>query len=382
MLVLTLGFLVVACVQALHGVRSGYSAGTAGSELRVLLGFGAAVIALPILADPLARRRLFAGLIGVGLAIGVWGIVQWTVDLPFTAAEDAGVRAGIRFTTSGKGQIQGGLFAFGVVVVMGVAGLLSHELRSLRVRALLAAIVALASIDLMLTYERTFWVATVVALVFLALRATPQQRLRGLTLGPALVALTIAGMAVVSPGDVVAARQRLTSLGQYGTDLSVRYRLVETRHVLEQIDARPIVGSGLGATIPWGQPYVGVRPSTASFSHNGQLWLTWKVGIPGAALLLLVLGGALVVRGPPATTTTVGALRAGAQASLALLLIASMTFPAFNTLGITAGMGVLIALCAGPGGSSRGSRVRHPPGLLPVGHARPPRGDGAGRRRA
>jgi hypothetical protein len=35
---------------------------------------------------------------------------------------------------------------------------------------------------------------------------------------------------------------------------------------------------------------------------------------------------------------------------LLLLLIASVTFPSFNTLGITAAMGVLVALCAAPAG--------------------------------
>jgi hypothetical protein len=42
--------------------------------------------------------------------------------------------------------------------------------------------------------------------------------------------------------------------------------------------------------------------------------------------------------------TTFGALRGGAQAALLLLLLASITFPAFEALGITAVMGLLVAL--------------------------------------
>jgi hypothetical protein len=61
----------------------------------------------------------------------------------------------------------------------------------------------------------------------------------------------------------------------------------------------------------------------------------------------VLLVAAVSSRGPPATTNA-GALRAGAQAALLLLLTASVTFPAFNTLGITAAMGVLVALCAPP----------------------------------
>jgi O-antigen/teichoic acid export membrane protein len=339
-------FLALAVAQALHGVRSGHDAGTAGNELRVLLGFGAALIAVPLLAEHHTRTRLFKGMLGVGLAVGLWGIVQWTVDIPFTAAQDAGVREGVRFTTEGRGQIQGALFAFPVVVVMGVAALLSHEVRGARVRALLVGAAALSAVDLLLTYERTFWVATLGALVFLALRATPRQRLRGLTLGPAVLALVVAGMALVSPREVAAARERLLSLGHYGRDLSVRYRVTESRSVVAAIEARPLTGAGLGATIVWGRAYEGVRPTTESFAHNGYLWLTWKLGAPTAALLLLLLGAAVLSRGPP-STTTVGALRIGAQATLLLLLVASLTFPAFNALGITVGMGLLLALAGG-----------------------------------
>ncbi|HEX2413514.1 MAG TPA: oligosaccharide flippase family protein [Solirubrobacteraceae bacterium] len=337
----------LAVLQAFHGVRAGYDAGTTGAELRVLLGFGAAIIAVPLLRDPAARARLSAGLLVVGLAVGAWGLVQWTVELPFTAAQDAGVRAGVRFTTEGRGQIQGGLFAFPVAVVMGVAALLSHEVRSLRIRGLLVAIVALNTVDLLRTYERTFWVATAVALAFLALRATPAQRMRALALGPALVAVALVGMALAAPRDLAAARERLASLVEFSSDLSVRYRVTETRTVIRAIEERPVAGAGLGAAILWGRPYEGVRPTTETFAHNGYLWLVWKLGAPAAALLVVLLVAAVLSRGPPATTTA-GALRAGGQAGLLLLLIASVTFPAFNALGITAAMGVLVALCAAP----------------------------------
>jgi hypothetical protein len=313
----------------------------------VLLGLGAGAIALPILADPVQRAALFKGLLGVGLAVGLWGLVQWTVDIPFTASQDAGVRAGVRFTSAGRGQIQGGLFAFPVVVVMGVAAMLSHQVRSTRTRVLIATVVGLNAIDLVLTYERTFWVATLVALAALALRASRAQRLRVLTVGAAVIALVVAGMAVAAPRDLTAARQRLVSIGNYGSDLSVRYRLTESRHVIAEIRGQPLVGSGLGATILWGRAYEGVRPSTESFAHNGYLWLVWKLGAPAAGLVLLLFGTAVLWRRPRGPTT-LEAIRGGAQAALLLLLLASVTFPAFEALGITTVMGLLVAVCFAP----------------------------------
>jgi O-antigen ligase len=273
--------------------------------------------------------------------------VQWTIDMPFLISEDAGVRDGVRFTSAGRGQIQGGLFAFPVAVVLGVAALLSEQVRSARTRALLALVVALNAIDLVLTYERTFWVATLLALALLGIRAGRPQRARAVVVAGALIAIVIGGLAVAAPRDLTAARERLVSIGDYGSDLSVRYRLTESRHVIDQIRARPLVGSGLGATILWGRAYEGVRPSTESFAHNGYLWLAWKLGVPAAGLLVLLLVVAVLWRRPRGPTV-LEAVRGGAQAALVLLLLASLTFPAFEALGITAVMGVLAALAFAP----------------------------------
>jgi hypothetical protein len=90
-----------------------------------------------------------------------------------------------------------------------------------------------------------------------------------------------------------------------------------------------------------------VRPSTESFAHNGYLWLAWKLGAPAAALLLVLLGAAVLWRRPRGPTT-LESMRGGAQAALVLLLLASVTFPAFEALGITAVMGLLVALCFAP----------------------------------
>jgi O-antigen/teichoic acid export membrane protein len=346
-LALVAAVVAAACVQLVHGLSMGNDPGTSGAELRVLLGFGAAVIALPILADPAQRKALLKGLLGVGLAIGLWGLVQWTVEIPFTSSEDAGVREGVRFTSAGRGQIQGGLFAFPVAVVMGVAALLSEQLRSARTRVLVAAVVVLNAAGLLLTYERTFWVTTLVALAVVALRATRPQRLRAVTVAAALIAVVLAGMAVAAPRDLTAARERLLSLGNYGSDLSVRYRLTESRHMINEIRTQPLIGSGLGATILWGRAYEGVRPSTESFAHNGYLWLAWKLGAPAAGLLLILLGAAVLWRRPRGPTT-LEAVRGGAQAALVLLLLASVTFPAFEALGITTVMGLLVAICFAP----------------------------------
>jgi O-antigen ligase len=159
-------------------------------------------------------------------------------------------------------------------------------------------------------------------------------------------------ISTVAPGALSAASERLLSLNQYGSDDSVRYRLQEGRHVVDKIQAQPFLGWGLADEIYYGLPWLQTPPTAESFAHNGYLWLSWKLGIPGALLLFAALGWAIVARPPPNIDPLHRAVRLGAQASLLLMLVISITFPSFSALNITAVSGVLLALCLGmgPGG--------------------------------
>jgi cytochrome b561 len=74
----------------------------------------------------------------------------------------------------------------------------------------------------------------------------------------------------------------------------------------------------------------------------------WKMGFFAAALLFALLGWAVISRAPPRRDTQLRALHIGAQAALLVLLLSSITFPAFNSVSITATLGVLLALCFAP----------------------------------
>jgi hypothetical protein len=337
-------FLVVAFVQFVRGVLLGRSPSTAGAELRVLMGFGAVLIALPILADEKQRKQLVRMLPAVGLAVGVWGVLQWVFQIEFSGAGDSGVQEGVRFATSGRGQLQGGLFAFPVAALMALAGLMSDEVRSLRSRLVLLAIVALNLVSLLLTYERTFWVATTLAAAVLVAKAGGSQRLRAVTAGAGVVLLALALLSTLAPDTLAAARERLLSLSQYGSDDSVRFRVTETEHVAREIAARPVTGSGLGATIFFGRPWDRVPPESLTFAHNGYLWLMWKLGLPAAALVLVPFIVAVGWFRRPSDGSATAALGNGCRAALLALAVASVTFPSFNQLSITPTLGLLIAL--------------------------------------
>jgi hypothetical protein len=348
--VVMLSFLVLTAVQGIHGIQVGQSKSVTGYETRVLLGWGTFLLALPLLAEPASRTRLLKGLLIVGLAVGVWGLLQYFTNIGLTAGSDAGVRSGATVTNLGPAytqsrSIQGGLFAFPIAFLMGIAVLVLAPIRSRLVRSAVLAMVLVNAACLVLTYERTFWLATLVGLGLILLKGDAAQRLKSVALVGVLVVVSLAALATLSPGSIEAARVRLLSLGQGASDRSIRARVAETKPMLRKIDERPFEGWGLGDDIVWGMPWADVSAKATPFAHNGYLWLAWKLGVVGALLLALLMAWSVIARGPPDLNARERAVRHGAQAGMLVMLIVTITFPSVRELSITSTLGVLVALC-------------------------------------
>jgi O-antigen ligase len=341
------GFLAIACLQFMRGVVAGRDLSLVGYELRVLLGFGGFLIAVPIITDPQRRRRFIAMLPAIGLAVGLWGLAQWVFAFNFTASADAGVREGVRLTSSGRGQLQGGLFAFPVALLTALGALLSGQVRSTRLRVVLVVIMALNAASLVLTYERTFWIATTIGAAFVIVKFGAAQRYRAALGGVAFVLVLLAGMATLAPHELAAAQERLFSLGQYGSDYSLRYRTTESKYVARAALAQPVAGAGLGASVFWGRPWDLAVPARDTFAHNGYLWMAWKLGIPTALLMTALLFAAIKPFDPSGPTDLFGGVQRGARGALLTLALVNVAFPAVNQLNITATLGTLmvISLC-------------------------------------
>jgi O-antigen ligase len=342
-------FVAFTFFEAFQGMRAGESLSSIGVEFRALAGgFASALIAMTVLGEPGAQRRLMKGLLLLGILLGLWGVAQWVLQVPFSAAEDFGVRKGVSLTSNGRGQIQGGLFAFPVAVILASAALASGRVRRGLGRNLVLLALALNVVSLLLTFERTFWVVTAVGVLLVALRAGRVRRARALMWIAVAASGGLLTLSAVSPGTLQTAGQRLFSIGSYHTDKSVRYRTVESGFVIDKIRESPWIGSGLGDTIYWGQPWTQTRPAAQSYTHVGYLWLTWREGILGAAILLTLLALAALWPGRAAGGGLVAAMRVGAQSSLIALLIANLTFPLFQGTQITYAMGFLVAYAAIP----------------------------------
>lgn len=326
------------------GLVNGAALSQAGHEgRRVVLGVGTFLLAWPLMADQAARRRLLGALIGVGLMLGAWGLAQWFFSVGYTTSADVGVRPGVDLTTSGSGQLQGGMYAFPVAVTLAWAALVSGQACTVPVRSLLAVILLVNGLCVVLTFERTLWVATAVACVLVVMVQGARARREAIKWG-ALGGVGLVIMAAAAASEARTALERLLSLGQVASDNSFTSRLVESYAVAGAIAQRPVTGSGFGATITWGARDT-FATTTTPFVHNGYLWLAWKIGLPAAVLVVLLLGRAIVRRTSPGDSGHWRTLRIGSRASLLALMLVGVTFPVFNALGITAVMGLLAAVC-------------------------------------
>jgi hypothetical protein len=342
-------FLVVVFLQFAHGLMWGYARSVVGQEGRVLLGIGTCLIALPLLAHPPSRRRLLAALSVAALLLGAWGMLQWFGHFDLGAAGDVGVRAGVRLTSGGTGQLQGGEFGYPVAIILCFGALAYGNIRSWLWRSILLAALALNVASCLVTFERSFWFDSLAGLAFvLAFTARGRRRINVLAATSTAAVFALVTLALFAPTTLKTAKERFNSISSYASDSSVRYRVVESEFVYARIRVHPVEGSGLGATIFWGRPWAQVPPTTRHFSHDGYLWLAWKVGIPGAALLVALLVLAVAGRRARGEELLSVALRRGAQGAIVGLLVATIFFPSFGQLSISSVIGLLLALAISP----------------------------------
>jgi hypothetical protein len=362
--------LLLTVIAAVRGVQAGFSLSDVGAEFRALGGgVAAALIAIAVMADPGGLRRMTRALVLLGLALGLWGLAQWVFQINFGG--DFGVRGGVSLTSNGRGQVQGGLFAFPVAVIVASAALASGQLRRGVQRGSVIVVLALNAVSLLLTFERTFWVVTAVGVLLVALRAGRPRRARALMWIAVVSSAGLLTLSAVAPGTLKTAEQRLFSIGAYQVDNSVRYRVVESGLVLDKVRAKPLMGWGLADTIYWGQPWTQTPPSTQSYSHVGYLWLFWREGLLGGGVLLLLLVLSALWPGRAAGGGVIAGVRVGCQASIVALLIADLLFPAFHGPEGTFVLGFLVAYCAIPVVRPRPRPAFGPPPTARLGSRRP-----------
>lgn len=237
--------------------------------------------------------------------------------------------------------------------------------RSRRERVLLAGLTVLSLAGEFVSFQRTAWVATLVALaVGVALmRAGRRRRLVGW-----IAVLLVAGLVAVSAVNAVSSRRvgspvsaavsRLHSVLAFRNDVSAGRRVNEWDAATNEIERHPLGGIGLGSSITFFDPEFSTESNhygfftTQYYIHNSYLWLALKLGLPGLIVFLLLLGVAAAngvrayrVRSHPRLTPLV----LGGLVSLVVLAVQSIGGPELtddNTAPVAAA--IIALLVAAP----------------------------------
>lgn len=213
------------------------------------------------------------------------------------------------------------------------------------------------ALAVLLTFNRSYWVAAAVSLLLLVALLASEERHRLVVWG--LVTLAVVVVLVLAlagqPGSrgerlMAASLDRIGSLGRAETfwmpGSSFGWRGVEYEHALPQIATRPILGLGLGSEYrPWDARLDSDTFDGRYYLHNAHLWIVLKTGWLGYACLLwfsfLFLSRALRLwRGvddPTGRSTVlgVGALYAG-------ILVAALVNPILMQWAWTPVLGILM----------------------------------------
>lgn len=238
--------------------------------------------------------------------------------------------AGFVVVFGGLGRVSEGLGrltyyepATNFLFLLFLLGMLAAVLARVPTSRLARWTVPVVVVCLLLSYRRSFWLATVVCLFILLLLGSGRELRRLL---PVVVALLVfAGYAAFTGGllggsdsEVVQRAQSLSPQKVSRNDQD-RYRLAERRNILLALEREPLTGIGIGVDWPTRYPLPFEGANLHQYSHLGPLWWWMKAGVLGGLAYLAVLAsitwtGLRVWRRHPDELVRCGALAAAVGA--------------------------------------------------------------------
>lgn len=315
-----LGLLVVALLSGAIVARAN---GVPGSTIRDNVHGFLLLLALPFLVSWVleGRRRLRAA-VGVALALAAFKAVAGLV----------GAFSGLGASTDSGGPATYYEPTAVWVMLLAVLVVVVAALRRVALPAWARWAAPLCLVAIVLSYKRSFWIATVVGLAVVVVLATGPTGRRLLVPVLLIVAggiyLTVASGVVGGFQGPLAARAQSLETSKLTRNREDRYRLDERRNVLAELRRAPLTGLGLG--VPWKARYPLSRehPDGRNYVHIAPLYWALKLGPLGALAYIwlaagAVLAGVRVFRRHPDDLVRTGAL--AAAAGVIALVVAEMT---------------------------------------------------------
>jgi hypothetical protein len=152
--------------------------------------------------------------------------------------------------------------------------------------------------SLLLSYRRSFWIASALGLLLVVVLATSPSGRRMLVPAALAMATAIWLLGSIHFQSNLPLVKRVTSLSASSLEANRedRYRLDERANVLGEISRHPITGLGMG--VPWQAtvaPLSVEHEGGREYVHFAALWYWLKLGILGLLAYLGVLAGSVVV---------------------------------------------------------------------------------------
>jgi O-antigen ligase len=222
--------------------------------------------------------------------------------------------------------------------------------------------------SLVLSYRRSFWIASALGIVLVLVLATSPSGRRMLVPAALAVAVAVWLLGSIQFQSNLPLAKRLTSISASNLEANRedRYRLDERANVLGEIRRHPITGLGMG--VPWQAtvaPLSVEHEGGREYVHFAALWFWLKLGILGLIAYLSILAGSVVVAWQAWRRNPEPLLRAFALASMCGIIGLATIETTGSFTGVEARFTVVIAAQIGVlaliarRGRTAGERLSH-----------------------
>jgi O-antigen ligase len=180
-----------------------------------------------------------------------------------------------------------------LVLVLGVAAAL---VRRVKIPLWIVAAAPIGLLSLVLSFRRSFWIAAAFTLIVVIVIASRRRgravlAILGVTLALTLVASATIGSSEDPSASPLEERAQTLSPSGLGTNRGDRYRIDERRNVIENIEAHPLTGIGLGVNWKVHQPLA--EAHDRRYVHVATLWFWLALGPLGLIAYLAIFGTSL-----------------------------------------------------------------------------------------
>jgi O-Antigen ligase len=177
-----------------------------------------------------------------------------------------------------------------------ILGVVAAKVRKVELPGWMLIGAPIALIALTLSYRRSFWIAAVFTIVVVVIIASRRRGRAVLAIGATTLVLALVGaMTIGASSDdpsssPLAERAQTITPGSLGSNRGDRYRMDERANVIENIEAHPVTGIGLGVDWEVNRPLA--EAHDRRYAHVAILWYWLAFGVLGlVAYVTLVMTG-------------------------------------------------------------------------------------------